>query len=86
MKTKKIELPENYLEIIERFLPNYYSSRDVSHSDILSKFIDGELEDEKQLSMLKNDWGVKSIKDAEKLLLEIDTKLYLEAVENSKIQ
>lgn len=77
-------LPENYWEIIENYLPDYSSSQRVCDSNDLAKYINGEMEEDEfhtsLLNNLKENYGFETVDEAKKVLLDIDTRLYLAAV------
>ncbi len=59
-------------------LPNYYSRDDVLLSDILAKYVDGELEDKDDLAMIKRDYS-NDMQTVQSNLRELDARLYTEA-------
>lgn len=70
------ELPKDYWDVIGKYLPNYYRSNAVLHSDILTRYVEGEEVNEEDLEWLPSDKD-----EARKQLEELDLRLYNEAVE-----
>jgi hypothetical protein len=85
MKTEtKNGLPGNYWEIIENFLPNYYSRNDVLLNDRMNCYLEGM-----ELSEEDLDWIRETIEElhltkeaVQKGLDKLDAELYNEALEN----
>lgn len=70
------ELPKDYWDVVGKYLPNYYRSNAVLHSDILTRYVEGEEVNEEDLEWLPSDKD-----EARKQLEELDLRLYNEAVE-----
>lgn len=70
------ELPNNYWNFIEKYLPNYTRRNDVLESDILTRYVENEEVDEDDL-----EWLPENKEEARKQLEELDVELYNESVE-----
>lgn len=82
-KPKKATTPkaiEVDWEFIEKYTPDYSSNYDVTASDDLSKFIDGEMDDEDYQNNIVSEFGEITEKEAEALLIEVDEKLMKNAI------
>ena len=67
-----------YWPFIEKYLPDYYSREDVLHSDILTRYLDGEEVLEQDLPWI-TELGTREDVVAE--LIDIDSCLLQEALE-----
>jgi hypothetical protein len=71
-------LPDDYWDIIEKYLPDYSSSDEVLKSDILTRYIDDEEVSLEDLKWINEDIKTKS--KAKAMLFKIDKKLYFDAL------
>lgn len=79
-----MKLPEKYWSIIEDYLPDYSSSSDVLFSDILSRYLHDELDEEDNASdfdWIKSEVGSLDKNDVRVFALKWDTELYEKALE-----
>jgi hypothetical protein len=88
-KTKKTPTPKGIevdFEFIEKYTPDYYTNSNVTMSDDLAKFIDGEMNDEDYQDTIVSEFGEIDVKEAKKLASEIDQELMLNAIEEYEEQ
>ncbi len=78
-ETSKTTLPENFWDVIEKHLPNYYKRADVFENNLLSKFVDGELLDIREEGEIIN-LCEGDIEKAKCMLELSNKKLYEEAL------
>ena len=73
------ELPKDYWQVIENYLPKYDSRDDVLENDILSRYTTDQ-------EVCKSDlqWIKESFEDPQKVLNELNIQLYMEAFEAMK--
>jgi hypothetical protein len=74
-------LPDDWWETVEKWFPKYSSSDDILHNDIMTRYVDGELDDgehDDDMERMLEEYGTPD--QAAKHLIQNNIELYLDAI------